>query len=83
MNTNMPKTSGSLNSNKLSLKEKLLAANHSTQIHSSKTPSIHVNHPTNNINKTQSISIHSTNNTQVKIFAKTTSNSLTPKMKLS
>lgn len=55
MTTDMPETSGNLNSNsnKLSINDKLIASKHSTQIHSTKTSSTQDNPATNDINNTQ------------------------------
>jgi len=67
-----------LNPNKPSLNDKLLVSKHSNQNHSPKTTSSQDNPTTNDINNTQPASNHPTISSQVKSFAETTANSLTP-----
>lgn len=80
--TNMPTTSGNLNSNpnKLSLNDKLLASKHSTPIPPPKTTSTQDNLIVNDTNNIQPTSNHPIDSSQVKSFAETTANSLIPKM---
>jgi len=64
----------------MSLNDKLLASKHSKQSLPSKTSPSQDNPTSNDINNTHPASISPTNSSQVKSFAETTANTVTPKM---